>query len=80
MPTHPNRSRRKPGPGRNPTPAEIRLAREENDHTEAQAAGVLYCTPAAWEAWEDGRRMHPAFFELYRLKTGQIDLAEVAHV
>lgn len=72
--THPNRGQR--SAKSNPTPAEIRAAREAAGLTQTQAAQVIYSTLRAWQNWEnddatDGRRMHPAAFELFMLKTGQ---------
>lgn len=64
-----------------PAPAEVRAAREAAKHTTKQAATTIYGTTKAWEEWESdvqgGRRMHPAFFELYLLKTGQKTLEQV---
>ena len=69
MTSHPNRSRRSTAPGRNPTHAEIREAREKSGLTQTQAAQVIYCTLRAWQDWESGaRRMHPAMWELWRIK------------
>jgi putative transcriptional regulator len=49
-----------------PSPDEIRAARAAAGLTQTQAAAVIYCTLRAWQAGK--RAMHPAFFELYRLK------------
>lgn len=66
-PAHPNRSRR--SPARNPTPAEIRAAREAAGLTQTAAAALIYCSLRGWQQWEAGERsMHPAFWELWRLK------------
>jgi putative transcriptional regulator len=52
-----------------PSPDEIRAARAAAGLTHTEAAAVIYCTLRAWQDWEAGKRaMHPAFFELYRLK------------
>lgn len=70
MPNHPNRSKRAPSPARNPTPAEILKAREGAKLTQAEAAALLHSSWRTWQDWEAGaRRMHPAFWELFRLKT-----------
>jgi hypothetical protein len=75
---HPNR-RRKPGIGAaNPTPAQVRAAREACGMTIALAASVVYASPRTWEDWEATptaarpalRRMHPAIWELFCIKTG----------
>lgn len=69
MTTHPNRSRHRPR--RHPRPAEIRSARERAGLTQAQAAALVYCTWQGWAKWEAGDRlMHPAMWELWRLKVG----------
>ena len=72
---HANRSRNHPS--RNPTPDEIRAAREAAVLTQTDA-GLLVHTPLrTWQQWEAAegteahRRMHPAIFELFLLKTNQ---------
>lgn len=73
MSNHPNRSKQSSSPGGNPTPKEVAEAREKAGLTQTDAARVIYCTLRAWQDWEGGqRRMHPAFIELFRIKTGQI--------
>lgn len=68
MATHPNRSKSRSSKS-NPTPAEIRAARMECDLEPKEAAALIHCTEDAWRIWESGeRRMHPAFFELFKLK------------
>lgn len=69
MTNHPNRSRRTPSPAANPKPEQVRAAREAAGLTQAQAAALIYCTLRGWQEWEHGkRRMHPAFWELFRQK------------
>lgn len=71
---HPNRSKRIDAPGRNPKAEEIRAAREAAGLSEVQAARLIYGTITAWQRWETGERaMHPAIWELFRIKTGQIE-------
>lgn len=54
-----------------PVPEEIRAAREVAELTQAQAAALVHCSPRAFEQWEAGERgMHPAFWELFRIKAG----------
>jgi DNA-binding transcriptional regulator YiaG len=66
---HPNRSRAATNAARNPTPDEIRQARASAGLTQTEAAALIYCTLRAWQDWESGaRRMHPAFWELWRIK------------
>lgn len=76
MSNHPNRSTRTPSPARNPTPAEIRAARDRAGLTQTEAAAVIYCTLRGWQDWEGGqRRMHPAMWELWRIKA-RVDNSE----
>ena len=72
MSNHPNRSAGHPA--RNPTPAEVRAARETAGLTQAQAASLVYASLRNWQQWEQGevasssRRMHPGLWELFRIK------------
>ncbi|EBQ8762711.1 XRE family transcriptional regulator [Salmonella enterica] len=57
----------------NPTPEEIRRARLSADLTQAIAAKLVYSSLNAWSQWERGeRKMHPAIWELFKIKSGQI--------
>lgn len=72
MPSHPNRGNAN-RPGRNPSPAEIKAAREAVGMSMVQAAKVVYCATRTWEDWESekvDRRMPPAEWELFCIKTG----------
>jgi len=70
VPNHPNRSRRDT-PAANPTPQRIKTAREAASQTQQEAAIEVHSNLRSWQKWEGGeRRMHPAFFELYQIKTG----------
>jgi DNA-binding transcriptional regulator YiaG len=77
MSNHPNRSRAGSA-ARNPTPAEVRAAREAVGLSQTAAAELIHTTCRTWQQWEaeEGtvghRRMHPAFFELFRIKSGTI--------
>ena len=43
--------------------------------TQQQAADVVYSGLRTWQQWEAGdRRMHPAIFDYFLLKTGQKEL------
>jgi DNA (cytosine-5)-methyltransferase 1 len=54
----------------NPTPAEIRAAREAAGLTQTQAGALIHNTLRAWQRWEAGDSpMHPAFWELFKMKT-----------
>jgi len=53
-----------------PTPTEIRAAREAAGLTQTQAAALLHSALRAWQRWEAGdRAMHPAFWELFEIKS-----------
>ncbi len=68
---HPNRSRSRKGPAANPAPNAIRAARLAAGLTQAEAAALVYAAQRSWQDWEAGRRrMHPAIFELFLIKTG----------
>lgn len=55
-----------------PLPEEITAARARAGLTQAEAAAVVHSIPRSWQRWESGERsMHPAFFELFKIKTGQ---------
>jgi hypothetical protein len=57
----------------NPAPDEIRAARNALGITQEQAGAVIYCTGRAWRQYElGGRQMHPAFWELFRIKMERI--------
>lgn len=71
MSNHPNRSRAG-SPARNPTPADIRAAREAASLTQDKAGELIFSTANAWQKWELGaRRMHPAMWHFFRLMVGQ---------
>lgn len=75
MANHPNRSKQIESAARNPKPDEIRAAREAAGLTQTEAAELVYTTCRVWQQWEavedtpGHRRMHPAFWELFNLKT-----------
>lgn len=53
-----------------PKPEAIRAARAAAGLTQAQAGALIYSTMRTWQDWEAGaRRMHPALFELFLLKS-----------
>ena len=55
-----------------PTAEEVRQARQAAGLTQTQAAELLHTSCRVWQQWEAGdRKMHPAFFELFLLKSGQ---------
>lgn len=54
---------------RNPAPAEVREERVAADLTQTAAGEMVHTTCRTWQQWEAGdRRMHPAFWELFRIK------------
>jgi putative transcriptional regulator len=72
MPDHSSRTKAPPGPvsNPNPTPGDIRAVREAAGLTQCQAAALIYRTARNWQQWEGGeRRMDPALWELFRLKS-----------
>lgn len=69
---HPNRSRNK-APHSSPLPERIRRERERRGLTQKEAADLIFCSLAAWQQWESGvRRMHPAFWALFQLKSTEV--------
>ena len=69
MANHPNRCRGLATHAANPTPAEIMQAREASGLSQAKAGSLVYAGLRSWQHWEGGtRRMHPAFWELFRRK------------
>lgn len=77
MVNHPNRSKRSPGPSAYPKPSEIRSAREAAGLTQTEAGELVYSTLRTWQGWEadagpGARRMHPAIWELWQLKTARL--------
>lgn len=82
MVNHPNRSRSKPHASRNPEPTEIRAAREAAGLTQTQAAALVHTELRAWQQWEaekgtpSHRRMHAAFWELFRIKVERLAMLD----
>ena len=73
MANHPNRSKASPSLAANPSPETIRRHREELGLSQAAAAAIIYSAERSWQDWEAGaRRMHPAFWELWMLKTERL--------
>ena len=77
MVNHPNRSKNKNADGV-PSVQEIKQARHAAGLTQAESAQLVHTGRRSWEQWETDssnlkyhRRMHPAFFELYLLKSKQ---------
>lgn len=72
MSNHPNRGRAG-SVARNPEPVEIRAAREFAGLSQTAAAELIHTTCRTWQQWEAGdRRMHPAFWELFRIKSSTL--------
>lgn len=73
MTNHPNRSRSGKTPGRNPSPDEVRAVRQAAGLTQTDAARLIYASLRAWQQWEaGGRKMHPAFWELFKIRLGNL--------
>lgn len=69
MTNHPNRGGAK-GPSSNPSPAEVRAAREASGLSQSAAAELIHSTLRTWQDWEAGKaRMHPGLWELFRIKS-----------
>jgi len=55
-----------------PDPEEVRAARVAKNHSQTEAAAVIYKARGTWAQWESGeRKMDPAFFELYLIKSAK---------
>lgn len=75
MSNHQNRGR-KDVPGSNPKPQAIIDARLAANLSQTEAAGLIYSTLRTWQDWEAGvARMHPAFWELWRMKVAGLKKA-----
>ena len=60
-------------PASNPEPEEIRAARDAVNLTQTQAGDLVHAKLRTWQQWEAGdRKMHPGFWELFRIKTALI--------
>lgn len=59
----------------NPNTEQVKAARTAAGHTQDQAADVIYKGLRTWQQWESGdRKMDPALYELYMIKTKQLTL------
>ena len=74
---HPNRSKANRNVAANPTPDEIRAAREAAGLTQSDAARLVHGTLRGWQNWEapkdspEHRPMHPGLWELFQIKIGR---------
>ena len=60
-----------------PTPTQIKDARQAAGLTQTQAAALIYKKLLAWQRYESGdRAMDCALYELFLLKTSQIDIGQ----
>jgi DNA-binding XRE family transcriptional regulator len=58
----------------NPTPAEIRAAREAAGLTQQEAGELIHGSRRAWQDYESGaRKMHPGLWELFQAKAQACD-------
>ena len=66
-----------------PKPWDIRTARMKTGLTMEEAAKLVYVTRVTWGKWESDEsyshhtRMHPAYAELFALKTGLTTVDEI---
>lgn len=68
---HPNRNRN--SAGRVPLGAEVRQARMAAKLRPDEAGALVYERESRWLAFEEDRaRIHPAVWELFKLKTGAV--------
>lgn len=68
-----HQNRRRGDPAATPSPERIRAAREAAGLSQTAAAALIHSGLRAWQEWEAGnRRMHPAFFELFKIKTSKV--------
>lgn len=69
---HPNRQK---ATRANPTPEQVKAARAAARLTQSQAAAMVHTGISSWQEYEGNRkRMHPAMFQLFLIKTGQEEL------
>ncbi len=83
MSNHPNRSKRSSSEAANPALEDVLAARIQVGQSVETAAAVIYVPSSQWEDFErpkdapGHRRMHPGLFELYRIKTGLMEVVRV---
>jgi DNA-binding transcriptional regulator YiaG len=59
-----------------PAPEDIRAARLAAGLTQTAAGELLHTALRTWQQWEAGdRKMHPAVWELFRIKSKETDHA-----
>lgn len=73
---HPNRSKRAPGAGSNPSPTEVARARSESGLTQEEFGALAYKGYRAVQEWEAGKRMPPDTWELIQIKLKAWDLVK----
>lgn len=55
-----------------PTPEQVTEARKAAGLTQTEASALVHSGLRSWQQWERGdRKMHPAFWELFCIKTKQ---------
>lgn len=61
-----------------PSPDEVKNARNSVGLSQQEAGALVYVGTRTWQKWEYGeRKMHPAFWELFILKTAHQTAVEV---
>lgn len=79
---HPNRSKTNVKAGTNPTPAQVKRAREAAGLTLEQAGELVFTSWRTWQNWEadtdsaEHRRMHRATWELFQVKVAAREMLE----
>jgi putative transcriptional regulator len=75
--THNNRSKRNRSLSANPTPAEVKAAREMTGLSQREAGRLIFRSLRTWQNWEFGERaMPPDSFALFLLLTNQLTLKD----
>ncbi len=60
-----------------PTPEKIKATRIASGLTQAEAAKLIFGAMRSWQDYEAGKRkMHPAIFAFFLLRTNQIQLCD----
>lgn len=71
MSNHPNRGAKTEAT--NPTKEEVCAARAATGLSQTAAGALVHSSLRAWQDWESGeRRMHPATWELFRIKAAEL--------
>jgi DNA-binding XRE family transcriptional regulator len=86
MSNHPNRGPKGLKVTSNPSPTQIRQAREDAGLTLEQAGELVHTSWRTWQNWEadakmpEHRRMHPATWELAQIKLKALELLKKGRI